>query len=440
MLNDFKLSGGINIKKRYAQVGIGGRAGLYYEALCSTYKESCELVGFCDLSRTRMDFANRLLAERYGAAPVPAYNYTEFEKMIDETRPDTVIVTSIDRTHHDYIARAMEKGCDVITEKPMTIDERKAQHIIDCIARTGRKLRVVFNYRYAPSATKIRELIMDGVIGEVFSVHFEWLLDTRHGADYYRRWHRNKANSGGLLVHKATHHFDIVNFWLGAKPETVFAFGERNFYGKENAERRGVQEFYYRSHGSEAAKNDHFGLPLEDNATLKALYLDAEVDSGYLRDRSVFGDDISIEDTMGVLVQYDNRVILSYSLNSYMPWEGHVVSINGSKGRIEYKVTEKSYVNAGGDRADEGAHSGVDIVVRPMFGAPYRVECEVIEGGHGGSDEIMLNDMFGEPAPDRFNRAASHMDGAMSILIGIAANKAIAGGQVVKIRDLVRFN
>ena len=46
----------------------------------------------------------------------------------------------------------------------------------------------------------------------------EWLLDTRHGADYFRRWHRNKNNSGGLMVHKATHHFDLVNWWMIPTP------------------------------------------------------------------------------------------------------------------------------------------------------------------------------------------------------------------------------
>lgn len=217
-------------RKRYAQVGTGSRARMYYEAICGAYSATSELVGICDLSRTRMEYANRQIQEKFGLEPVPAYHYTQFDQMIDETKPDVVIVTSIDRTHHEYIIRAMEKGCDVITEKPMTTDEEKAQQIIDAKRRTGRNLRVTFNYRYAPVNTRIRELIMDGVIGDVFSVHFEWLLNTRHGADYYRRWHRNKANSGGLLVHKSTHHFDLVNFWLGTTPETVFAFGKRNFY------------------------------------------------------------------------------------------------------------------------------------------------------------------------------------------------------------------
>ena len=309
-------------KKKYVQVGTGGRARMYYEAISTTFKDTAEMAAFCDLSPTRMNYANKLLTEEYKAPPAKTYHYTEFDRMLDEIKPDAVIVTSVDRTHHDYIIRSMEKGYDVITEKPMTIDEKKAQAIIDCQKRTGKNLRVTFNYRYAPHATKIREVIMDGVLGEVFSVHFEWLLNTEHGADYFRRWHRNKLNSGGLLVHKSTHHFDLVNFWIGSKPETVFAMGDLNFYGMKNAERRGVDKFYYRCYGSEAAKGDPFAIDIEHNETLKALYLDAEADSGYIRDRSVFSDDISIEDTMGVMVRYRSNAIMTYSLNAYMPWEG----------------------------------------------------------------------------------------------------------------------
>jgi len=221
--------------KRYVQVGTGGRARFFYEALTRDYKKTSELLAFCDINQTRMDYANSLI-KKYGVGPVNTYKNDEFEKMIEKEKPDAVIVTSIDRTHHDYIIRAMELGCDVITEKPMTIDEKKAQAIIDAVKRTGRDIRVTFNYRYAPHNTKIKELIMDGVIGQVNSVHFEWLLNTSHGADYFRRWHRDKRNSGGLLVHKSTHHFDLVNFWLDTIPETVFAMGDLMFYGRVNAE------------------------------------------------------------------------------------------------------------------------------------------------------------------------------------------------------------
>lgn len=427
-------------KHRYVLVGTGGRARFFYEALLSKYRDTSELTAFCDMNQTRMDYAVKNLKEKYDdCPPINTYLADQFDQMIAKEKPDTVIVTSIDRTHHKYIIRAMELGCDAITEKPMTVDVEKCQDIIDTIKKTGKKLRVTFNYRYSPYNTKIRELIMNDTIGDITSVHFEWLLNTSHGADYFRRWHRDKRNSGGLLVHKATHHFDLVNFWLGTHPKTVYAMGDLRFYGRENAENRGITKFYYRGTGSENAKNDPFALNLEKREQLKSLYLHAEKEDGYLRDQSVFGDGISIEDTMGVMVRYKNKAILTYSLNAYLPWEGYRVAFNGTKGRIQVDIGEKSYINAGGDAADEGAVSTRRITVYPMFGERYNVEVETLAGGHGGGDPRLLDDVFGNPEPDPFKRAASHVDGAVSILTGIAGNISIRTGQPVDIDSLVKF-
>ena len=87
----------------------------------------------------------------------------------------------------------------------------------------------------------------------------------------------------------------------------------------------------------------------------------------------------------------------------------------------------------------EGALQQKKIEVFPMFGEPYEVPIVEAAGGHGGGDPILLNDLFGVPEPDPYNRAASHLDGAMSILTGIAANKSIATGMPVKIDSLVKF-
>ena len=425
-------------KKTYAQVGCGSRARFFYEAVATTFKETSEIVAFCDLSPTRIAYANKRLKE-LGAKSVPAYSHLEFEKALKETNPDYVIVTSVDRTHDYYIIKAMEAGCNVITEKPMTIDEEKAQNILDAQKKYGKELRVTFNYRYAPHNSKVRELIAADAIGEVFSVHFEWLLDTWHGADYYRRWHRNKYNSGGLLVHKSTHHFDLVNFWLNDSPKRVFAMGDLRFYGMKNAERRGVTEFYNRAYGSAQAKKDPFALDLTKDPDMTALYLDAEADSGYVRDRSVFSDDVAIEDVMGVLVKYKSGAILTYSLNSYLPWEGFNVVFNGSKGRLELKVIEKSYVSGEDSMTHYGATHKRSLWVFPHFAPPYEAEIIFSEGGHGGGDPVLLNDIFGVPEPDSLNRAAGHIDGATSILTGIAANKSIASGMPIDIDSLIKF-
>jgi predicted dehydrogenase len=425
-------------RKRYAQVGTGGRAAFFYEAIAGDYRETSELVAFCDVNATRMAYANRAL-ERLGATSVPAFTPDRFGEMVRTTKPDVVIVTSIDRTHHRYIVQAMELGCDVISEKPMTVDEATCQEILDAVARTGRALRVTFNYRYSPHATKIRELLRDGAVGTVNQVHFEWVLDTSHGADYFRRWHRDKRNSGGLLVHKATHHFDLVNFWLASRPKTVFAFGDLMFYGRENAERRGVTRFYSRAHGSPQAAGDPFALHLERSSALRQLYLDAEKDDGYQRDQSVFGDGISIEDTMSVLVRYASGAMMSYSLVAYSPWEGYRICFTGTKGRLEVEIVESSYVSSAGEKTMEGAARERRITLRPMFEPPRDVEIPQASGGHGGGDPVLLNDLFGRPAPDPFNRAASHVDGAWSILTGIAANRSIRTGMPVDVESLVKL-
>ncbi len=423
---------------------------MYTAALMRDFAEHGTLLAFCDMNRTRMEFNNRRVEADFGRPALPTYMAWEFDRMIEEQGPDTVIVTSIDRTHHKYICRAMELGCDAISEKPMTVDAEKCQQIIDTVQRTGRHLTVTFNYRYSPRNTKVKEVLNAGICGDIISVHFEWLLDTSHGADYFRRWHRDKRNSGGLLVHKATHHFDLVNWWLNSTPALVYALGDLRFYGRENAENRGVKSFYSRVRGSEAAAQDPFALKVTDKDTrLHGLYYDAEHEDGYHRDQSVFGDGISIEDSMALIVKYRNKAVMTYSLNAFCPWEGYRICFNGVRGRLEFNVVEKSYVsgnhedfNMPGMRELEGEKEDLvpQIVFQPHWGKPRVIEYQQKDvGGHGGGDVRLLRDILVGVEEDPLGHAADYLDGAKSILTGIAANKSMATGLPVEVDSLVDF-
>jgi hypothetical protein len=427
-------------RSRYAIVGTGARAAMYVDAIVGPYRESADLVGLCDLSQVRMNWHNRRLTAQAGLAPRPTYPADRFDRMIADTLPDTVIVTTVDATHHRYIARAMELGCDVITEKPMTTDVERMRIIFDAIRRTGRSLRVAFNYRYAPAYTALRRVMMDGVVGRPLCVDFSWLLDTQHGADYFRRWHRERQHSGGLLVHKATHHFDLVNWWVDSHPRDVFAFGTLAFYGKGNAEARGEAYPYERYTGQPEAGKDPFALFLDRSEALRGLYLDAEAESGYIRDRNVFGEPITIEDTMTLTARYQSGVLLSYCLIAYAPWEGLRVAITGNRGRVEMDIVENvTHLMADGERAkaSKGAFKTTRITVCPMFGQPYEVDVPPGEGGHGGADPVMLAQLFSpSPPADPYGRAASHLDGAASLLMGFAANESIRTGRLVHTEDL----
>ncbi len=426
-----------SVRRRYAIVGLGSRHELYQDGIEKTHARWAELVAICDSNPGRIDVARRRSGQN-GAAIPPGYAATDFALMLRERRPEVVIVTTSDSSHHDYLIRAMDAGCDVITEKPMTTDAVKCRQILDARRRSGRRCRVTFNYRYSPPRSQVKELLMSGEIGDVLSVDFHWLLNTHHGADYFRRWHAQKKNSGGLFVHKSTHHFDLVNWWLGAVPVSVIATGKREFYTPEMARRMGLRGPHQRCRTCPEKDRCGFYLDLEASPGLKSLYLDNESHDGYWRDRCVFRPEIDIEDTLNALVTYDTGATLSYSLNAFNAWEGYTVAFNGTKGRIEHSVVESVYVN-GTETVQGGvAHDGVKIRVIPLRGAGYEIEPWSAEGDHGGGDRLMLEDIFlPTPAPDKYLRAADERAGACSILVGIAANRSLETGAKVQVSDLI---
>ncbi|RUV78298.1 gfo/Idh/MocA family oxidoreductase, partial [Mesorhizobium sp. M1A.F.Ca.IN.020.32.1.1] len=128
------------------------------------------------------------------------------------------------------------------------------------------RVDVSFNYRFAPTAARIKELLNSGEIGRVTSVDFHWYLDTKHGADYFRRWHAYTERSGSLFVHKATHHFDLLNWYLDSDPDAVTAFADLQMYGRKGPFRGPRCKLC-------PHKNDcDFYLDLEGDPFLDALY------------------------------------------------------------------------------------------------------------------------------------------------------------------------
>jgi predicted dehydrogenase len=406
-------------KLRMAIVGTGSRGSFTWgREVVQGFSDVVEIIGLCDHNGKRVAAAKQLIGT---GAPT----FTDFDRMLKETRPDTVTVTTVDSTHARYIIRAMELGCDVLSEKPLCTDEEQCKAILEAQKKTGKKITVTFNDRHNLKYKKVRELLMQKAIGELFSLDFHEYLDTSHGADYFRRWHRLKENSGTLLVHKASHHFDIANWWIDSKPVAVTASGDLRFYGRNNSFRsthcracphKGECKFYW-----DVTKNKQY----------VKLYVECESEDGYLRDGCVWREDINIYDTMSVRVRYENGVQLNYMANSYLPYEGQSISFNGSKGRIDCNE-----FGGGGFKNDE-------LRLTRSFG-----KSEVItdfgerrEGGHGGADTSVKELIFrGLPKDDALGQRADVRAGALSSLIGIAARRSIErGGQTVNISDLVKL-
>jgi predicted dehydrogenase len=335
------------------------------------------------------------------------------------------MVTPVDAFHSEYIAKALDRGIDVLTEKPMVIDEAQCRAVLDAEKRNNRKITVTFNYRYAPKHRTVKEILMSGEIGRIVSTDFSWYLDVYHGADYFRRWHRLKNRSGSLLVHKATHHFDLMNWWLGADPVEVIANADLQVYGK-NGQFRGAN-----CRSCAHKKECRFYYDITTNATRMKLYVANEDVDNYYRDGCVFREDVDIYDTMSALVKYSNGVTMTYDLNAFMPFEGYRVAFNGEKGRLEVRDHENQPWQV--SEADQ-----TEIYLTKSFGQRTRIPVQNADGAHGGGDTRLRDLIFRKAAAPDHMRLPDSRAGAMSCLTGIAARLSATRRTPVKIADLVR--
>ncbi|WP_426764115.1 Gfo/Idh/MocA family protein [Pseudarthrobacter sp. 1G09] len=439
-------------KARFALIGTGGRSEMYIRAIFGKHADTAELVAFSDVNPGRVEFYQKLIQELGAPGPIASFDPKDLTAFVQANNIDRVVVTTPDYTHADFIVEGLRAGADVVVEKPLTIDAEGCRRITQAVQETGRNVVVTFNYRYSPRNSALKEIIQSGVIGKVTSIDFSWVLDTVHGADYFRRWHREKKNSGGLLIHKASHHFDLVNWWIDDVPERVFASGGLKFYGDTNAAERGLGARPERgtpAADTPAGERDPFALDLREDERLKALFLDNEHYDGYRRDQDVFTGGITIEDNLALVVEYQGGPRLSYSLNAHSPWEGYRVAVNGTEGRAELEVVERAAVLHSTDKKtvvdpsatpveeeDAVRRNGERLVVQRHWEPAYEVPIVNGEGGHGGGDALLLSDLFNGPGEDPLGRPSGYLDGLRSVSVGIAGNRSLESALPVRIEDL----
>ena len=421
-------------KLKVALVGTGVRGTSFWgKRLVEKYSDSLQFVGLCDVNPGRLAYALDYMQ-------VDCPTFTDFGTMVNNSKPDLVIVTTVDATHHQFIIQGLEMGCDVLSEKPMTTDEDKCQQIIDAERSNNKKLIVGFNYRWSPYNTKVKELLSEGAIGKVTSVDFHWYLNTYHGASYFRRWHGLRDKGGTLLVHKATHHFDLLNWWLDSDPEEVFAYGDLEFYGANHSFR-----------GDHCRPCPHksqcdFYWDITESERMMKLYAENEEYDGYVRDNCVWRKEIDIYDKMSAQIKYKNNTVVNYSLTTYSPFEGWRIAFNGTEGRIEawldipynkdIEMSQEELHAAEMAQGDEEL-SYEPIITHKLWNDYETIRVGMERSGHGGGDKRLHDQIFEHPSKkDPYDRAAGLRDGAMSVLIGVAARKSIESGEPVKIADL----
>ncbi|WP_416151613.1 Gfo/Idh/MocA family protein [Salipaludibacillus sp. HK11] len=424
---------------RIAVCGISNRGmGMFVEPCVKKYNRENKIVGLLDIDDKRVAICKERIPQ---LEDVASYTPDQFDQMIDETEANTIIVTGRDDTHLFYILKGLKRNLTVITEKPMVTTAADAAEVVEAEKNSKGKVIVAFNYRYNAVHRKIKEMILEGKIGRVTSVDLNWYIDTYHGASYFKRWNRLRELSGGLSIHKSTHHFDLVNWWINQNPAQVFAFGDLNYFGP-NGERNPSKKngrhcvtcdeqldcdyysrWFSRTNGTAVAKDDH----LKGNS-FEGAYADY---TDYRPDQCIFDEDITIEDTYTVTVKYDEGALLSYSVNFSLPYEGYRLAINGTKGRIETtEFHEPSRISF------PIPEQTVDFF--PIFGGKESIHVVQSEGTHGGGDPLIQEDLFLGENPNRgFDIMAGAEAGAWSIAMGEAVWRSVKDNRPYTIKELV---
>lgn len=398
--------------RRIALVGCGHRGIIGFLGSLKAIGRSDAVRALCDINPVRLQVAAEFLANE------DCRTYTCVEEVLGDPEINTVIVATPDYTHADIVESCYRAGKEVICEKPMATTLDDCQRILDSAA--GQELRVAFNLRYHAVLQSAKELLCEGVIGRVLHVQVSDIIKWQHGADYFRRWHRFSEQSGGLLLHKSTHSFDVVNWFLGDMPMSVFARSGRQFYIPE--QQRGD-----RCMGCAAAKTCPFYVDLNKDMDAqgstfpefyKKMYLNAESHDGYIRDVCVFDSKSDIADTYDVSVRYRNGALLNYSALFYAPYADRRFTLQGSLGRMEISLTNRD----------------VRVMFAPGEKEDLHVHISEEAGGHGGADTSLMKALF-EESNDDLSFAPAEA-GYWSVAIGACANISIKEGRDVRVPPL----
>lgn len=426
-------------KRRLALVGTGVRGISFWgKYLKENYSDKTEFVALCDINPGRLNYAKEYIG-------VDCPTYTTFDDMLNQESIDLLLVCTVDATHDEFIVKALNKGIDVATEKPMTTDEFKCHNILLADEKSNANVFMGFNYRYGLLFTELKKLINKQKIGQLTSIDFNWYLNVYHGASYFRRWHGIMNKSGSLLLHKSAHHFDLINWFINSEPVEVHAFGALEHYGRNNAFRgkncrncSHIEEckFYW-----DITKNEHY----------MKLYANNEKYDGYIRDNCLWRPEIDIYDKMAVQIKYANNVQVSYSLTTYSPFEGFRIAFNGKQGRMEtwegipWLESKKEDQEKLHEKEMDQSHTTKEnkfheITIERNFEDYEQIEFPYVRSGHWGGDKIMHDLLFRGivPSKDILHEADSR-DGAMAVLIGIAARKSIEENRAVRITELTHL-
>ncbi len=189
-----------------AIVGMGVIGNVHFDVLKTV--DDAELVALCDVDISRLD----------GVDNVKKYN--DYDKLLDSEQLDVVHICTPHYLHADMIIKALDKGVNVLCEKPLCIKEEDIPRILEAEKRSKAKLGVCHQNRYNSVNTFVKEYLKGKkVIGAHAHMVWKRTKDYYNSADWRGKW---ATEGGGVLINQALHTLDLLIWFLG-EPKIINA-------------------------------------------------------------------------------------------------------------------------------------------------------------------------------------------------------------------------
>lgn len=406
--------------KKLAVIGFGGRGGIYGEYALK-YPEQFKLVA---IAETNPERAKRVEGEGVDV-------YTDYRELLDKGYDlDLVAISTQDAQHKEHAIYALERGYDLLLEKPIAPTLEDCMAVYECAKKNNRKVFVCHVLRYSKFYSTIKDIIDSGRLGDIVNIHALEGVGFYHIAHSFVRgpW-RNKAESSPMILAKCCHDMDIIRYLMGEKCVSVNSYGERNFFRESNAPKGATQ---YCS-----------DCPHKDSCTWNAqkLYTDPESKwaAGYfvhdgdnsneniLRklaktqyDKCVFLNDNDVVDHQSTLMLFENGKTAVHTMTGFSKRIYRDIKIFGTKAEL-YGHMEDNYIE-----------------IRPFDGEVEAINVDVSQaviGGHNGSDFFMMSQLY-KTLNGEEGKGVTYLDISMeSHLMAFGAEESrLEEGKTVKIK------
>ena len=388
---------------RFGVIGAGRRAGEFADGL-KELNEHAELLAVADANPERLAAYDRL------KGPFKR-TFTDWRELLALEEVDVVIVCTPDFTHEEIAVACFEAGKHVLCEKPLGINVKQAWRILQASRRAGKLLEVGFTLRYAPLFARLREVIREDATGPLWNV---WMGDyNSQGGGYFRRWNRFYEKSGGLLVHKGCHSFDLLNWYLEDEPVEVVAYGGNDVYVSDPEKGR-------RCSTCENRCPEYFDM--NEDEYERALFTTPEKVDGYQFDVCKFNSEKTSFDNSVVIIQYRRGAKVTYNECFFCsPHSGRTLRMCGPLAEIRAYEIER--------RIEILSRHNTDREIIDVAAPAY-------EQGHGGGDRRQLASLLSCLRENRPTLAGGEA-GLWAVAIGEAAEISAREGRPVRVEELL---